>query len=184
MRGQRHGLVVLSLAALAPEPVRPWLDPKYHLDNKPQMLDALEFAQPKCPSGLVLDIGANGGKETEHARKKGYEVISVECLNREFLRLSDKWKHDTGITLLNGCASNALSLHSFHEANAGSSLHAQAVAQDSELVAFKNDRGEDRRPHGRRVAEGVDLLREDDRGASVTERHRDLIALREWSLPE
>ena len=121
MRGQRHGLIVLSLAALAPEPVRPWLDPKYHLDNKPQMLDALEFAQPKCPSGLVLDIGANGGKETEHARKKGYEVISVECLNREFLRLSDKWKHDTGITLLNGCASNALSLHSFHEANAGSS---------------------------------------------------------------
>ena len=133
MRGQRHGLIVLSLAALAPEPVRPWLDPKYHLDNKPQMLDALEFAQPKCPSGLVLDVGANGGRETEHARDKGYEVISVECLNREFLKLSDRWKEDTKITLLNGCASNELTLHEFSEAGAGSSLHAQAVASGGEL---------------------------------------------------
>lgn len=128
-------LLVLALATS----VRGWLDPKYHLDNKPQMLDALEFAQPKCPSGLVLDIGANGGRETNQARAKGYEVVSVECLTPEYIKLADKWKDDPKITLLNGCASNSMTIQKFSEAAAGSSLHPEAVSSGTEKEAFRKN---------------------------------------------
>ncbi|KAL1507860.1 hypothetical protein AB1Y20_007468 [Prymnesium parvum] len=109
-----------------------WLDPKYHLEQKPQLADALAFAAPTCPKGLVIDVGANGGKETSAARAKGYRVLAVECLVPEYLRLQAQWLHDPMITLLSGCASDAVGLHRFHHASAGSSLHKAAVSGDAE----------------------------------------------------
>ena len=133
----RHEYVVLLLVV----DVRGWwLHPMYNLENKPQMLDALQFAQPRCPSGLVLDVGANGGRETEQARSMGYDVVAVECLQREYAKLSDKWRRDSHITLLNGCASDQLSLQRFSQAGTGSSLHPEAVSQGIELDAFKKSR--------------------------------------------
>ena len=114
-----------------------WLHPKYKLESKPQMLDALQFAQPHCPFGLVLDVGANGGRETEQARSMGYNVIAVECHQKEYIKLSEKWRRDSHITLLNGCASDQLSLQRFSQAGTGSSLHPEAVSQAIGLDAFK-----------------------------------------------
>ena len=117
-----------------------WLDPRFNLEQKPQMLDALEFAQPRCSSGLVLDVGANGGRETMQARRLGYDVIAVECLSKEFVRLSERFRYDRRITLLNGCASETLSLQPFSEADAGSSLHREAVSQGEELSVFNKNK--------------------------------------------
>jgi len=109
-----------------------WLHPRFHLSRKPQMLDALQYAQPTCPQGLVVDVGANGGKETNAAAAYGYHVLSIECLKAEFMRLEAGWKGSDKITLLNGCASDKLSLQTFHEASASSSLHAEAVSSGPE----------------------------------------------------
>ena len=111
------------------------------MENKPQMLDALEFARPRCPPpGLVIDVGANGGRETEQARHAGYEVVSVECLTREYMKLQERWKDERRITLLNGCASDSLTLQRFSEAGAGSSLHPEAVSRDEELKNFRKNK--------------------------------------------
>ena len=114
-----------------------WLDARYNLGHKPQLPEALTFAQPKCPKGLVVDVGANGGKETNTARAMGYRVLSVECLVEEYMRLQTQWINDPMITLLYGCASDSVGLHAFHHASAGSSMHSSAIANENEMRMFK-----------------------------------------------
>jgi FkbM family methyltransferase len=118
-----------------------WLDPKYHLEHKPQLPEALAFAQPKCSKGLVVDVGANGGKETNAARALGYRVLAVECLVPEYMRLQALWLSDPMITLLSGCASDTVGLHAFHHASAGSSMHASAIAGEAEMRMHKKTKG-------------------------------------------
>jgi len=113
---------------------------RFHLTEKPQMIDALQFAHHSyCRSGLVVDVGANGGKEAMAAVHFGYDVLSVECLVREYSRLADIWKDEEKITLLSGCASNRLGLMTFHQADASSSLHAEAVSGGPEAAKFSQD---------------------------------------------
>jgi len=113
---------------------------RFHLQEKPQMVDALQFAQHSyCPSGLVVDVGANGGKEAMAAVHFGYDVLSVECLVSEYSRLAEIWKDEEKITLLSGCASNRLGLMTFHQAAASSSLHAEAVSGGPEKDKFTQD---------------------------------------------
>ena len=120
---------------------RGFLDKKYNLDQKPQIQEALDFAKPGCPTGLVLDIGANGGKESLAARRAGYEVVAVECLRKEFFKLSmtPNITRDAKIHLLYGCASDKVSVSWLSEAGASSSLHPEAVAHDHEQEVFKKE---------------------------------------------
>ena len=113
---------------------------RFHLDTKPQMVDALQFAQHSyCPSGLVIDVGANGGKEAMAAAYFGYDVLSVECLVSEYSRLAEIWKDNPKITLINGCASNRLGLQTFHLASGSSSLHKEAISDGSERDKASSD---------------------------------------------
>ena len=161
-----------------------WLDPKYDLDSKPQMLHALQFARPTCPSGLVVDVGANGGRETQAARKFGYEVLAVECLQSEFVALQERWKDDPDITLLYGCASDSLGVQTFHEASASSSLHKTAVSQGNELqsaqkrgfrqynvMTFPMDALVDSRIRGASPPRRVCLVKIDTQGHEISVMH-------------
>eukprot|EP00966_Prymnesium_polylepis_P198470 4599351-Prymnesium_polylepis.1 len=75
---------LLALSLLVTAYAWPSSDPnhaRFHLHEKPQIVDALQFAQHSyCPQGFVVDVGANGGKEAMAAVHFGYEVLSVECL--------------------------------------------------------------------------------------------------------
>ena len=120
-----------------------FLDKRYNLDQKPQILDALEFAKPGCPTGLTIDVGANGGKESREARRKGYEVLAIECLRKEYFNPAtgpDRLTNDSKITLINGCASDKVGVGRMYEAGASSSLHPEAVAQDHEKEVFKKNK--------------------------------------------
>ena len=101
------------------------------------MIDALQYTRASCPTGLVVDVGANGGKETNAAAAYGYQVLSVECLKSEFIRLQKMWDSNDMITLLNGCASNTLGLQTFHQAAASSSLHQEAISGGPEYIKAK-----------------------------------------------
>jgi len=117
-----------------------WLDPRFNLDHKPQLPEAMAFASPKCSKGLVIDVGANGGRETNSARALGYRVLSVECLVPEYLKLQAQWLNDPMITLLSGCASDSVGMHAFHHASAASSLHSSALGGEAEMKLAKKSR--------------------------------------------
>ncbi|KAL3932153.1 MAG: hypothetical protein SGPRY_000817 [Prymnesium sp.] len=104
----------------------------FNLEEKPQLPHALAFAAANCSKGLVVDVGANGGRETAAARASGYRVLAFECLASEFVRLRAKFIHDPMVTLLYACVSDSVGLHPFHHASAGSSLHLSAVSSDTE----------------------------------------------------
>ena len=98
--------------------------------------DALRQAAPRCPSGTVIDVGANGGAETELALETtGYAVLAVECLDREATRLAARWARQPRVRLVRGCASNTARLLELHLADDSSSLHENAVAASALEVA-------------------------------------------------
>ena len=87
-------------------------------------------------AGSVLIVGANGGTEVNWFGQQGFRVLGVECLPREFARLSQQHIHNGEcVTLISGCASDAAGLKTLHLAGDSSSMHEANVKPERMKVS-------------------------------------------------
>ena len=76
----------------------------------------------KGTTGTVIDIGANGGRETRASINHGFEVIGVECLPRAYCKLLKMFENFSKATVLSGCAGDRFGITELHMADDSSSL--------------------------------------------------------------
>ena len=79
--------VVLALffaAGAAPTKSERWLPPHLRLDDR-AMAHALALARGR--PGIVIDVGANNGKQSMMAVRAERNVVAVECLSSAYIEL-------------------------------------------------------------------------------------------------
>ena len=72
--------------------------------------------------GTVLVVGASGGGELKFFGQRGYHVLGVECLPREYHRLHAAFVANPCITMVGGCAAEGVGLRTLHLAGDSSSF--------------------------------------------------------------
>jgi FkbM family methyltransferase len=107
--------------------------------------------------GIVIDVGANGGKETSLALSQGRKVVALECLSDAYVKLRSRFKHKQNVTLLNLCAGATHELKTLHLADDSSSLIKSNVKAPAEAMKAN-------RPHNklRNQRETVVVVKLDD----------------------
>lgn len=78
-------------------------------------------------AGTVVIVGANGGIEVGFFGQRGFRVVGVECLPREYARLQVEHVRNPCVTMINGCASNEFGLTYLHLAGDSSSTVAANI---------------------------------------------------------
>ena len=82
-------------------------------------------------AGTVVIVGANGGSEVGWFGQRGFRVIGVECLPREFARLHVEHMRNPCVNMINGCASSSFGLTTLHLAgDSSSTVHANVKAEN------------------------------------------------------
>ena len=120
--------------------------------NNAAFAHALRMAADK--PGVVLDVGANGGRESMAAVKAGRKVFAVECLSTAYAVLLETFRnHTTEVSVLHICGGSAAQLAPLHLASDSSSLIASNVGTGRE--AAKHDIA--RKQTGRSVETAVVL---------------------------
>ena len=99
------------------------------------MLAGLKLAQNK--PGIVVDIGANGGRETNMALQHNRAVFAVECLANAYHSLLDMFVGTKNVTLIHACAGEKTEMKILHLADDSSSLIPKNVASGTELRKAK-----------------------------------------------
>ncbi|MBN22884.1 MAG: hypothetical protein CL678_16480 [Bdellovibrionaceae bacterium] len=95
-----------------------------------QMKAGLQLA--KNLPGVVIDVGANGGKETKLALSYGRKVVAVECLASAYAKLLKEYGALNTVVVLHVCASASTSVQTLYLADDSSSLIANNVASGAE----------------------------------------------------
>lgn len=73
-------------------------------------------------TGAVLVVGASGGGELSHFSRRGFQVLGVECLPREYARLHELFIRDPCVTIINGCGAGSFGLRTLHLSGDSSSF--------------------------------------------------------------
>ena len=96
----------------------------------PTLAYALQLAagQP----GLVVDIGAHGGRQIWTALAAGRRVTAVECSVRTYMSLAKSFAGEPNATILHFCAGSSVHTAALHLADDSSSLIANNVAHGYE----------------------------------------------------
>jgi FkbM family methyltransferase len=103
-----------------------------HVCCDPQsMLAGLKLAQNK--PGIVVDVGANGGGETNMALQHNRAVFAVECLAQAYNYLLDMFVDTKNVTLIHACAGGKTEVKILNLADDSSSLIRKNVASGMEL---------------------------------------------------
>lgn len=112
------------------------LRPHERLDDR-AFAYALQLAAKK--PGAVLDVGANGGKQSMMAVLAGRKVYAVECLSRAYTELLDIFRgHSTQtISVLHACGGHQPQLGQLHLASDSSSLFEHNVMSGREAQKHK-----------------------------------------------
>jgi FkbM family methyltransferase len=109
--------------------------------DEASMQAGLKLAQNK--PGIVLDVGANGGRETTIALEHNREVFAVECLAKAYQLLLNTFGAAKNVTLIHACAGEKTEVKTLHLADDSSSLIEKNVESGKELEKAM-------RPHNRR----------------------------------
>ena len=109
-------------------------DPKMNCTDAYDGAMGLALKQAAGRLGIVIDVGANGGRQTWMARNAGRRVLAVECLASAYMSLLDMFTDVSGVTLIHACAGRSLSTAELHLADDSSSLNAANVQRGPELT--------------------------------------------------
>jgi FkbM family methyltransferase len=109
-------------------------------ESCPLMTCALRLAAGR--PGLVLDVGANGGCESNLALMAGRKVIAVECLASAYWELlqEPRFRSHPNLTLLHTCAGAVVNITTLYLASDSSSLMEENVAHGVEAGKAKKSR--------------------------------------------
>ena len=85
-------------------------------------------------TGIVIDVGANGGFETRKSIAQGREVLAVECLSSAYMELlkDQELMRHSNVTLLHLCAGDKAGIMQLHLARDSSSLISNNIAEGKE----------------------------------------------------
>ena len=97
-----------------------------------QMIAGLNLAEQK--PGIVIDVGANGGKETMLALERGRKVLAVECLSSAYMNLLDMFQNKKNVTLVHICAGENTEIKTLHLADDSSSLFYKNIDSGAERI--------------------------------------------------
>ena len=97
-----------------------------------QMIAGLNLAKHK--PGIVIDVGANGGKETMLALERGRKVLAVECLSSAYMKLLDMFQNNKNVTLVHICAGKNTEITTLHLADDSSSLFYKNIVSGAERM--------------------------------------------------
>ena len=102
-------------------------------ESCPLMTCALRLAAGR--PGLVLDVGANGGCESNLALMAGRKVIAVECLASAYWELQQepRFRSHQNLTLLHTCAGAVVNITTLYLASDSSSLMASKLGRRRSL---------------------------------------------------
>lgn len=89
------------------------------------MARALKLAMGK--PGVVIDVGANGGEQTQQGVDAGRKVIAIECLRKAYNELVAMFHLNRNVTLLHACAGGRPGMGALHLADDSSSMIATNV---------------------------------------------------------
>ena len=97
----------------------------------PQMEAGLRRARRL--EGIVVDVGANGGKETRLALEHGRSVVAVECLSDAYMQLLESFAENSKVSVLHVCDGTKTAVMTLNLADDSSSLIAENIAHGKEL---------------------------------------------------
>ena len=135
-------VILLAAASHGAQPQRnnkSVLRPHERLDDR-AFAYALQLAAKK--PGVVLDVGANGGKQSMMAVLAGRKVYAVECLARAYTELLDIFQGHSAqtISVLHACGGHRPQLGQLHLASDSSSLFEHNVLMGREAQKHKAER--------------------------------------------
>ena len=87
--------------------------------------------------GIVIDVGANGGLETELAVKFQRRVVAFECLSTAYSSLVTMFAHTQKVKIYHACVGERLKLASLHLAHDSSSMLENNIKHGRELEKAK-----------------------------------------------
>ena len=77
----------------------------------PEALKVARTRSPVCRTagkhGVVVDVGARGGAQTQMALDQNFSVVAVDCQQSEFVRLVQMFGGNEDVVLVNACANRA-----------------------------------------------------------------------------
>ena len=90
--------------------------------------------------GLILDVGAHGGRQTRTALRFGRRVLAIDCLEEAYADNLKLLGSEPNVTLLKVCAGGSVKMASLHLAGDSSSLFESMVAEGAEATKAKAHR--------------------------------------------
>jgi len=126
MLGVRASMLIASLAM-----------PFSKHEQCPLMRCALRLAA-QTP-GIVVDVGANGGCETNLALSHGRQVVAMECLAASYWELlqESRFRTNRNLTLLHACAGSSVNASLLHLVSDSSSLMVENIDHGPEAAKAK-----------------------------------------------
>eukprot|EP00316_Scyphosphaera_apsteinii_P009897 CAMPEP_0119299386 /NCGR_PEP_ID=MMETSP1333-20130426/1460_1 /TAXON_ID=418940 /ORGANISM="Scyphosphaera apsteinii, Strain RCC1455" /LENGTH=254 /DNA_ID=CAMNT_0007300795 /DNA_START=137 /DNA_END=901 /DNA_ORIENTATION=+ len=110
-----------------------------HTENcDPNLAWALELAASK--PGVLLDVGAHGGRQTRTGLRFNRHVYGVECSAQTFTELNAMFANESRAQMIHMCAGSSMQLTTVHVVGSDSETRGSNFITQNSTLALKKDK--------------------------------------------